>query len=243
MKNNEVPFLDYRIFSGTLEELPQKKPLVINTLNQYSYCVAEKDAVFKKALLNADVLLPDGIGVVAAVYLLHQKKIRKIAGADLFKQQMEKLEKQKGSCFFLGSHQTTLDIIKEKLSKEYPSVRAGFYSPPFKAVFSTADNQQMIQAVNSFQPDVLFVGMTAPKQEKWVIAHQSLLQTKVICSIGAVFDFYAGTVDRPGNFWISMGLEWFIRLLKEPKRMWRRYLYYGPVFAYSVVRKKLSGNY
>lgn len=242
MKNSEVHFQDYRIFSGTLEELPVKKNLVINTLNQYSYCVAEKDEVFKKALLEADVLLPDGIGVVAAVYLLHRKKIRKIAGADLFRQQMEKLEKEKGSCYFLGSHQPTLDKIKEKLSKEYPSVKAGFYSPPFKPVFSKEDNEQMIQAVNAFQPDVLFVGMTAPKQEKWVNEHQSRLQANVICSIGAVFDFYAGTVDRPAAVWINLGLEWFIRLLREPKRMWRRYLYYGPVFAYSVMKKKLAGN-
>jgi|SRR5690606_22487952 len=242
MKKNETPFLEYRLFSGTLEELPKKGPLIINTLNQYSYCVAETDSIFKKALLDSDVLLPDGIGVVAAVRLLHQKKIRKIAGADLFRQQMEKLEKEKGSCYFLGSHKSTLEKIKGKLSKEYPSVKAGFYSPPFKPAFSKEDNEQMIQAVNAFKPDVLFVGMTAPKQEKWVNEHQSLLQAKVICSIGAVFDFYAGTVDRPGAVWINLGLEWFIRLLREPKRMWRRYLFYGPVFAYSVMRKKLSGN-
>ena len=240
MKNDEAPFLEYRLFSGTLEELPQKKPLIINTLNQYSYCVAEKDGVFKKALLDSDVLLPDGIGVVAAVYLLNQKKIEKIAGADLFKQQMEKLEKEKSSCFFLGSHQSSLDIIKEKLSKEYPSVQAGFYSPPFKPAFSKEDNEAMIHAVNTFQPDVLFIGMTAPKQEKWAHEHKHLLHAKVVCSIGAVFDFYAGTVKRPAQIWINLGLEWFVRLLNEPKRMWRRYLYYGPVFAYSVVRKKLS---
>ena len=98
----------------------------------------------------------------------------------------------------------------------------------------------MVRAVNAFQPDVLFIGMTAPKQEKWAHEHKHLLQAKIICSIGAVFDFYAGTVQRPAKIWIDLGLEWFVRLLHEPKRMWRRYLYYGPVFAYSVVRKKFS---
>lgn len=240
MKYVEVPFMEYSLFSGTLEELPKRDQLIINTLNQYSYCVAEKDEDFKNALLSSDVLLPDGIGVVASVFLLNRRKIRKIAGADLFKHQMEKLEREKGSCFFLGSHELTLARIQEKLAKEYPSVKAGFYSPPFKPVFSEEDNEQMIHAVNAFQPDVLFIGMTAPKQEKWAHQHKHLLQANVICAIGAVFDFYAGTVERPAKIWIDLGLEWFVRLLNEPKRMWKRYLYYGPVFAYSVIRKKFS---
>ena len=240
MKNIQVPFMEYRLFSGTLEKLPAKDKLIINTVNQYSYCVAEKDETFRTALLESDVLLPDGIAVVASVFLLNGKKIKKIAGADLFKQQMEKLNKENGSCFFLGSHDRTLNLIKERLSKEYPYVNAGFYSPPFKPAFTAEENENMIQSVNDFQPDVLFIGMTAPKQEKWVHENKHLLRARVICSIGAVFDFYAGTVQRPKQIWIDMGLEWFVRLLNEPKRMWRRYLYYGPVFAYSVVRKRLS---
>ncbi len=96
----------------------------------------------------------------------------------------------------------------------------------------------MVNAVNDFQPDVLFVGMTAPKQEKWVYKHKDRLDAKIICAIGAVFDFYAGTVDRPQQFWINLGLEWFIRLYKEPKRMWKRYLYYGPVFVFHILKER-----
>ena len=102
------------------------------------------------------------------------------------------------------------------------------------------DNQQMITAVNAFMPDVLFVGMTAPKQEKWSFTNKAALDAKIICSIGAVFDFYAGTVVRPHPFWIKLRLEWFVRLLKEPKRMWKRYLYYGPVFIKFILKKKLN---
>ena len=98
----------------------------------------------------------------------------------------------------------------------------------------------MIKAVNRFQPEVLFVGMTAPKQEKWSFQHKDQLNTKIICSIGAVFDFYAGTVERPSPFWINLGLEWFIRLIKEPKRMWKRYLYYGPIFIKMMVVHKIK---
>lgn len=98
----------------------------------------------------------------------------------------------------------------------------------------------MIAAVNAFQPDVLFVGMTAPKQEKWSYKHKPQLDAKIICSIGAVFDFYAGTVARPSPFWIKMRLEWFIRLIKEPKRMWKRYLYYGPIFIKLILQQKFK---
>ena len=97
----------------------------------------------------------------------------------------------------------------------------------------------MIQKVNQFEPDVLFVGMTAPKQEKWSYENKEALNTKVICSIGAVFDFYAGTVERPSKVWIDLGLEWLGRLQKEPKRMWKRYIYYGFIFLYYLLSTKL----
>src|SRR5690606_27061948 len=158
------------------------------------------------------------------------ESIKKIAGADVFKHLMVELEKKGGRCFFLGSSKPTLDKINKKLARNYPNVKAGFFSPPFKPVFSGEDSSEMVKAVNRFQPDVLFVGMTAPKQEKWVQAFKNELDAPIICAIGAVFDFYAGTVDRPKQFWIDMGLEWFIRLNREPKRLWKRYLYYGPVF-------------
>ena len=99
----------------------------------------------------------------------------------------------------------------------------------------------MISAVNEFKPDVLFVGMTAPKQEKWNDENKDKLEANVICSIGAVFDFYAGTITRPGKVWIKLGLEWFIRLLKEPKRMSKRYIYYGAPFVWMIISRRVGG--
>jgi N-acetylglucosaminyldiphosphoundecaprenol N-acetyl-beta-D-mannosaminyltransferase len=98
----------------------------------------------------------------------------------------------------------------------------------------------MVDAVNAFHPDILFIGMTAPKQEKWAYAHKDRLNARVICCIGAVFDFYAGTVERPSSFMISIGLEWFGRLVREPRRLWRRYLYYGPIFLWLLFKEKSS---
>jgi len=240
MTNLEVPFLGYRVFCGTLEKLPPSKKLIINTINQYSFCIAEKDEEFKNALMDSDILLPDGVGVVAGVKFLSGKRMKKIAGADLFSHLAHDLNVRGGRCFFLGSSEATLEKIKEKLAIDYPEIQAGFYSPPFKPTFSNEENQRMVAAVNEFNPDVLFVGMTAPKQEKWLAAHKDQINVPIACTIGAVFDFYAGTVNRPNRFWINMGMEWFIRLSKEPKRMWRRYIYYGPIFLKHIIKGKLS---
>jgi N-acetylglucosaminyldiphosphoundecaprenol N-acetyl-beta-D-mannosaminyltransferase len=234
--NNSLSILDYKVFNGQITTIHLTEKTLINTINQYSYCIAEKDPNFKKALQNSDILLPDGIAITFVSRIINGKKIKKIAGADIHKYLLEELNKTNGSCFYLGSSQATLDKIKNRISIEYPKIKIQTYSPPFKASFSEDENKKMIEAVNSFKPNVLFVGMTAPKQEKWSFENKDGLDTNIICSIGAVFDFYAGTVKRPNKIWIKLGLEWFIRLIKEPKRMSKRYLYYGPIYFYYVFK-------
>jgi N-acetylglucosaminyldiphosphoundecaprenol N-acetyl-beta-D-mannosaminyltransferase len=88
----------------------------------------------------------------------------------------------------------------------------------------------MLNAINKANPFAVFVGMTAPKQEKWVYQNCNSIHSNVICSIGAVFDFYAETIKRPSKIWVRSNLEWFIRLIREPKRLYKRYLIYSPKF-------------
>ena len=234
-----VPLMEYSIYNGDLFNLDSSKKTLITTINQYSFCIAEEDPEFKKALLQSDVLLPDGMAIVSAVQLQTGKKIKKIAGADIHLHLLNDLNKKAGSCFYLGASERTLSKIKERLAIEFPNIEVATYSPPFKSHFSKLENKEMIDVINAFAPDVVFVGMTAPKQEKWAFNHKTQLKTKTICAIGAVFDFYAGTVERPSLFWVNLKLEWLIRLVKEPKRMWKRYLYYGPVFiGYMLQNKK-----
>lgn len=233
-----IPLLDFRVYKNNLFEIPFGRKTLINTINQYSFCIAQEDAAFKRALQGSDILLADGMAIVSAVQLLSGQSIAKIAGADLHDYLLRELNQKNGSCFYLGSSNGTLEKIIARQGREYPNVKVGFFSPHYKASFSTEENQEMIAAVNAFAPDVLFIGMTAPKQEKWAFEHKEELSARIICSIGAVFDFYAGTVKRPSPFWIRLKLEWFIRLLKEPRRMSKRYLYYGPIFIGFILRKK-----
>ena len=165
----------------------------------------------------------------------------KIAGADLFEFEMGKLNEKGGTCFFLGSSPETLEKIKEKAAVTYPNIQVETYSPPFSASFTRSESQAMIDAVNAANPDLLWVGMTAPKQEKWLYDHWRDLD--IHChtgAIGAVFDFFAGTVSRAPQGWIKHGFEWLYRLLNEPRRTWRRYLVNNPVFLWLVLKEKLS---
>jgi len=230
---------DYRLHDKPLSVIDDGK-ILITTLNAHSFNVAKKDSKFAKCLKESDVLLPDGISVVWALSFLKGKKIEKIAGADLFFYEMNRLQEQGGSCFFLGSTEDTLRNIKDRAAKEYPEVDLHTYSPPYKSEFSIKDSATMIQAVNEIQPDALFIGLTAPKQEKWSYQHYDSLNCGHICCIGAVFDFYAGTVSRAPDWMINAGLEWFYRLIREPKRMWRRYLLGNIKFTVSILREKLS---
>ena len=240
MNPSSLFLLDFPIYPNPLQQLDWSKKMLINTINQYSFCIAQEDAAFKKALQGAEVLLPDGMAIVAATRLLTNTKITKIAGAQLHDFLLHKLNETGGSCFYLGASEATLAKITAKVNLEFPKVQVHSYSPPFKAVFTESDNQNMLAAVKAVAPEVLFIGMTAPKQEKWAFEHKAMLQAKTICSIGAVFDFYAGTVKRPSPFWIALRLEWLIRLIKEPRRMWKRYLYYGPIFIGYILREKVN---
>jgi N-acetylglucosaminyldiphosphoundecaprenol N-acetyl-beta-D-mannosaminyltransferase len=236
-----VEILNYEVFSGTLDEIPYTEPLIlINTLNAYSYVAARNDRLFRNALKHSTMLVADGFPVVMAARFLKNKRIKKIAGADVFYFLLNYLNSNSLSCFFLGSSPASLEKIKARLSVEYPNIRAGFYSPPFKEQFTAEESKKMIEEIRCFSPEVLFVGMTAPKQEKWVSAHINDIQAHIITCIGAVFDFYAQTKPRPSDFWIRNNLEWFRRLVKEPRRLWKRYLVYSPMFLVDVVLSKLG---
>lgn len=222
---------------NSLTDIKEGKSIQINTINAHSYNIAIKDNQFATALLNSDYLIPDGQSIIWAKKILDGSKLRRIAGADLFYWEMELLNKSAGKCFFLGSTNETLNKIIEKSKIEYPQLKVEIYSPPYKSQFSEEDNKIMISKINLFKPDVLFVGMTAPKQEKWVAENAYFLEVGHICSIGAVFDFYAGNIKRAPINWQKMGLEWLYRLIKEPRRMWRRYIIGNTIYIYYVFKE------
>lgn len=235
--------------TNQLRAIPEDKVL-INTIYAYSYVVAQEDGVFSEALQKCDYLMPDGASIVLACRWLKAKSQPKerIAGWDLFTFEMnalerksEQLKENNGKPFkvmFLGSSEKVLSLIRERAAVDYPNLEIVTYSPPYKPEFSDEDNQAMIQAINDANPDLLWIGMTAPKQEKWTYKHWDELNIHCHCgTIGAVFDFYAGTVKRAPQWWQKHSLEWFYRLIMEPRRMWRRYIIGNAKFLYYICKE------
>ena len=235
--------LDILTSRAELAKLPEGK-LLINTINAFSYDNARKDELFSEALQKGDVLIPDGISIVKACRFLNAKSQPKerIAGWDLFEYETGKLNRVGGKVMFLGSSDAVLNLIRQRVAEKYPKIEVDTYSPPYKPEFSDEDNEAMISAINHSNPDLLWIGMTAPKQEKWAYTHLDRLDVHChIGTIGAVFDFFAGTVKRAPERWQRVGLEWLYRLLSEPRRMWRRYFIGNAKFIYYIMVEKIMG--
>ena len=158
------------------------------------------------------------------------------ADSSKLKTQNSKFRERPLTVMFMGSSEKVLDLIVKRAAKVYPHLKVVTYSPPYKPEFSEEDNKAIIDAINAADPDLLWIGMTAPKQEKWTYSHWEELNIHChVGTIGAVFDFFAGTVERAPVWWQRHGLEWLYRLLKEPKRMWRRYIIGNALFLFNVI--------
>lgn len=193
------------------------KKVVINTISPNSYGLAQSDFKVEEALKNSDALILDGVYFGWAAILLHGVRIKRITGWDAFQHFSKWANLNKGKVFFLGSSEDTLMKIKGKYQDEFPNVLIETFSPPFRDEFSNDENLEMHNAINLFSPDILFIGMTAPKQEKWAYFNKKFLNVKVICTIGNVFDWYAGNSKRPSIFWQKIGLEWLVRIFLRPE--------------------------
>lgn len=230
---DDVGIISQHINSATI------RPVIVNCLNPHSFCVALEDSYFYHALQNSDYLLPDGEGIRMTLKKYRGISINKIAGDDLHKHLLTILAQNNGRVYYMGSSEQVLKLIKERAEKEYPTITIKTLSPSFCDELSEEESIRIINDINEFKPDVLFVSMTAPKQEKWVEKyHDKFTNVKIVASIGAVFNFYSQTVKRAPEWAINMHIEWLVRLLKEPLRMWERNFVSTPRFLNWVRKHK-----
>ena len=241
-----------------LKDIPEGKVL-ISTINAFSCNQAKKDPEFAEALQNSDVVLADGTSIVLSNRLLRAKSRprHRCTGWDLFRYEMERLngshdkaqafwklrnpERQQPVVLFVGSSEKVLNQIRERAAMEFPHLSVKTYSPPFKSEFSEEDNRAIIDFINSADPDVVWLGMTAPKQEKWAYKHWKELDIHChLGSIGAVFDFYAGTITRAPLLLQRIGLEWLYRWSQEPIRLMYRYGVGNPQFIWNMIKELFS---
>jgi N-acetylglucosaminyldiphosphoundecaprenol N-acetyl-beta-D-mannosaminyltransferase len=195
-------------------------------VNAHSAEVAHRDAKFMEALQAADLLVPDGAGVVLASRLLGGRIRERVTGPELFMAVSQRLNEVGGrSVFYLGGTPETLERIALRHRAEFPNLAiAGMFSPPFRLDFSAEEVASMAAKVKAAAPDVLWVGVGAPKQEKLVFDLRSAIDVPLCGPVGALFDYFSGNLAMPPRWVERCGLHWLHRLLKSPSRFWRRTL-------------------
>lgn len=215
------------------------EPIVFACANPHTLTLARSDPALQAALRNTTILVPDGMGLVLAGRLLRCSFAERVTGPDFFEAFSARLNAQGNrSYYFLGTTEEVLARLVARLSREYPRIAvAGTYAPPFRETLDGPENEEICERINAAKPDVLWVGMSSGKQEKWVEANRGRLQARFIGAVGAAFDFYAESVRRAPRLFREAQLEWLYRLSFEPQRLWRRSVVSAPAFAYQVCRQ------
>jgi N-acetylglucosaminyldiphosphoundecaprenol N-acetyl-beta-D-mannosaminyltransferase len=193
-----------------------------------------KDASYRAVLNSADLWVPDGITPVWVARIRGHQNVRRAPGTEIMKEFFRRASGRGYSSYFYGDTEATLAKLREKLYDSWPGHRvAGMFSPPFRPL-TLQEDQEAIDRINDARPDVLWVGLGAPRQDRWIHERLSRLRVPVAIGVGAAFGFIAGTVQRCPEWLGSMGLEWAYRFAKEPKKLWRRDLIDGPRFLFHL---------
>ena len=186
------------------------------TPNPEFILAAEKDEEFRTILNKADLVLPDGIGVVYSAKILGTPLKSRVPGIDFAARMLEELDRRGGRLFLLGAKPGVAETAAQKLTEKYPGLRiAGTHDGYFK------DDAPVVEAIAASGADCVFVCLGAPKQEFWMRKNGDATGAKLLCGLGGSLDVFAGVVERAPKFWCDHGLEWFYRLCKEPKRIGR----------------------
>jgi N-acetylglucosaminyldiphosphoundecaprenol N-acetyl-beta-D-mannosaminyltransferase len=216
---------------------------ILNCINPHSFVMAQKDTNFAQALKCSSWLIPDGIGVVLASRFFTKRLQKRVTGPDIFHEIMVRLDSIGGSVIFFGSSESNLKAIEAMVARDYSAITVlATISPPFVDELDEEQNECAVDQINRLSPDLLWVGMTAPKQEKWTFRNRSRLEVGVAADVGAVFDFASGNIPRAPTIFRRYGLEWLFRFLKDPLRLARRTFVSAPMFLLLITLEKLAAT-
>jgi N-acetylglucosaminyldiphosphoundecaprenol N-acetyl-beta-D-mannosaminyltransferase len=218
-----------------------RKQSYILTCNVDHLMKLRKDQDFRKVYAQAGAVVADGMPLVWASKLLSKPLKQKVSGADLFSLLGKSFEEREYRLFFLGSAEGIPEKAIKKLKVLYPKLNiVGCYSPSMGFEHNEVENQYIIKMLIDARPDIVFVGVGAPKQEKWIHKHYIAYKAPVSIGVGATFDFIAGSIKRAPKIMQSTGFEWFWRLAHEPRRLWKRYLLEDSMFLVLLAKELLT---
>lgn len=206
-----------------VEQIDELKGEFICLSNVHTTVMSQKDEEYRKIQNSAFLALPDGSPLSLVQRLRGYRMAEQVAGPDLMPALWKATEKTEISHYFYGSTPETIEALEKKLRKDYPELKiAGMEAPPFRPLTEEED-AQAIQRINDSGASIVWVGLGAPKQEKWMYEHRGKINA-VMLGVGAGFDFHAGTVKRAPAWMRNHYLEWLYRLIQDPKRLWKRYV-------------------
>ncbi len=234
----KIACTDKKILLRDIENLQKKQTASCVTFTNVHVVISSmRDEVLRKALNTSERVAPDGMPLVWAGKLFCKSQIERCSGPDIMEALLKQTELKGNSHYFYGSTQDTLSRLQLKLQEKYPSlIIKGMYSPPFRAI-SIEEDEAIIHEINELNPDYIWIGLGAPKQEVWMYEHKSCLNRGVLLGVGAAFDFLAGSKKRAPLWMQRIGLEWLYRLLQEPRRLGRRYLVTNVLFILELLIK------
>ena len=235
-----IDLIDSSQLINEITNVPQKSFKIIGNANVKCMNLSVTSETYRQFLYSCDIIFFDGMGVLLGAWILGYKvKFKnRMTCPDFLDRMLTELVQKELSIYFLASTPKVIDKLNKKIAEKHPNLRFkahhGYFDKEGK------ENDDVIVGINQFRPDVLYIGFGMPLQEKWLSNNLNSLNCKVLLPLGACLDFYVGELYRGPKFLTDFGFEWLIRLVTEPKRLWRRYLIGNPQFIWRVLLQKLG---
>lgn len=214
-----------------------RAPMLVGVLNAAKIVKVQGDAFLRDSLLEADVVIADGLPVVWASRLMRRPLPERVAGIDLFEELLREADAHGWGVYFLGAKNAVVRAVVERAQREHPGMRVAGYRDGY---FADDEQPAVAEAIGRANADILFVAMTTPKKENFLGRYAPVMHVPVCHGVGGSFDVYAGVTKRAPVWMQKTGLEWFYRIVQEPGRMWKRYAVTNTLFMLRLARNVVS---
>jgi N-acetylglucosaminyldiphosphoundecaprenol N-acetyl-beta-D-mannosaminyltransferase len=238
----EVSAINMEMALHTIEErISQREPHYVCVTSVHGVIESQRDETLRRIHNTAGLVTPDGMPLVWTCRLMGFRHVDRVYGPDLMLALCERSAKQGYRHFFYGGAPGVANKLAFRLQCRFPGLKVvGIYSPPFRPLTAEED-EDVVKRINAVAPDICWVGISTPKQERWIQAHVGDLSASALIGVGAAFDFHAGVKKQAPRWMQRSGTEWLFRLMMEPRRLWRRYLTSNPRFLWLIFRQMLGG--
>lgn len=222
------------------EMVASRRPHYICVSNVHTTMMSQYDEEYRRIQNRADMVTPDGMPLAWVERLMGYDQPHRVYGPDLMLAVCENSLKTGSRHFFYGGHEGIAEELKGDFERRFPGIKiVGTYAPPFRPL-TPEEDAEVIRMINESGADIVWVGLGAPKQEKWMVEHLGKLDAPVMLGVGAAYDFHTGRIKQAPKWMQANGLEWAFRIYAEPKRMWRRYIWNNPMFIILVTLQLLG---